>query len=176
MKPLTVVYWSRVGLGIVAALSCALLRLNSLLSGLSFGILFYIITYYILKRLFVAKVEKTSELFKMGIGAYFLTWIVIYALLFTLMHPTAIFTYSPESPVVGETITFDAAGSHDLTGNIINYAWNFGDENTNTTLESFITHVYTESRNYTVTLTVTDNDGYKATLSKSLEIKEQEIE
>lgn len=85
MKPLTIVYWSRVGLGIVAALLCALLALDSFLSGLSFGILFYIITYYLLKRLFVAEVEKSSELFKMGIGAYFLSWIVAWVLFYTLL-------------------------------------------------------------------------------------------
>lgn len=174
MKPLTRIYCCRVGLGIIAALSCTLLRLDSLLSGLSFGILFYILTYYILKRLFVAKVEKTSELFKMGIGAYFLSLIVAWTLFFTLMHPTVVFTYSPGSLVVGETITFDATGSHDLTGHIVSYTWNFGDENTNTTTGSFIAHVYMASGNYTVTLTVSDNEGYKATLSKSLEIKEIE--
>jgi len=172
MKPLTLVYWSRVGLGIIAALVCFLLRLDSFLSGLSLGILFYILTYYILKRQFLAKVEKTAELFKMGIGAYFLSWIVMWSLFFTLMFPTAVFTYPPESLVVGETITFDATGSHDLTGRIINYTWDFGDENTTTTIEPSITHVYLASGNYTVTLLVTDNEGYKATLSKNLEVKE----
>ncbi len=172
MKPLTLIYWYRVGLGILAALLCALLRLDSFLSGLTFGILFYILTYYLLKRLFVAKVEKPSELFKMGIGAYFLSLIVAWTLLFTLMHPTIVFTYSPGPSVVGETITFNATGSYDLTGHVISYTWNFGDENTTTTTELFITHMYTASGNYTVTLTVTDNEGYKAVLSKSLEIKE----
>ncbi len=174
MKPLTVVYWSRVGLGIIAALLGTLLRLDSLLSGVSFGILFYIITYYLLKRWFLAKVEKTSELIKMGIGAYFLSLIVAWVLFFTLMHPTVIFAYSPESPVVGETITFDAAESHDLTGHIISYAWNFGDENTMTRTEPVITHTYVASGNYTVALTVTDSEGYGATLRKRLEIKETE--
>jgi len=83
VKPLTVVYWSRVCLGILAALLCALLKLSSLLSGISFGILFYIITYYVLKRLFVAKVEKPSDIFKMGIGAYFLSWIVGWILFYS---------------------------------------------------------------------------------------------
>jgi hypothetical protein len=87
MKPLTVVYWSRVGLGVIAALSCALLGLDSFLSGLSFGILFYILTYYILKWRFLTKVEKTAELFKMGIGAYFFSWIVAWVLFYTSLNP-----------------------------------------------------------------------------------------
>jgi len=88
MKPLTVVYWSRAGLGVLAALLCTLLARQSFLSGVSFAVLFYILTYYILKRLFLTKVEKPSELFKMGIGAYFLSFIVAWALFFTMMHPT----------------------------------------------------------------------------------------
>jgi len=172
MKPLTVVYWSRVGLGITAGLFCTLLARNSFLSGLSFGILFYILTYYILKRLFVTELKKPSDLFKMGIGAYFLSLIVSWVLLFSLMHPTAAFTYSPESPVASQQIAFDAAGSYDLNGHIINYAWNFGDENTANTTEPLIRHMYQESGNYTVTLTVTDSEGYKASQSKNLEIRD----
>ena len=86
MKSLTVIYWSRVGLGVIAGLSCTLLGRDSFLSGLSFGILFYILTYYILKMRFVAKVEKTSELFKMGIGAYFLSLIVSWGLFYTIIY------------------------------------------------------------------------------------------
>lgn len=172
MKPITVVYWSRVGLGIIAGLFCTLLARNSFLSGLSFGILFYILTYYILKRLFASEVEKPSDLFKMGIGAYFLSLIISWVLLFSLMHPTTAFTYSPAFPVVSQQINFDAAGSHDLNGHIVNYAWNFGDENTANTTESLITHMYLESGNYTITLTVTDNEGYKASQSRSLEIRD----
>jgi KaiC/GvpD/RAD55 family RecA-like ATPase len=41
----------------------------------------------------------------------------------------------------------------------MNYTWNFGDENITTTSESTITHVYSQSANFNVTLTVIDNDG-----------------
>ena len=85
MKPLTVLYWGRVGLGVVAGLLCALLRLDSLLSGISFGILFYILTYYILKSRLIARVEKKSEVFRMGIFVYFLAWIVGWVLFYTLL-------------------------------------------------------------------------------------------
>jgi hypothetical protein len=172
MKPLTVVYWSRVGLGIIAGLFCTLLARSSFLSGLSFGILFYILTYYILKRLFVVKVEKPSDLFKMGIGAYFLSLIISWVLLFSLMHPTAIFTYSPESPVVSQQIIFDATESYDLNGHIINYAWNFGDETKANTTEPLQVHTYALPENYTVTLTVTDSEGYKASESKNLDVRD----
>ena len=89
LKPLNVVYWSRVGFGAVAALICVLLIdvekvANPLISGMSVGILVYLITYYILKWRFSIKVEKPSKVFTMGIGAYFLTWIVAWVLFYTL--------------------------------------------------------------------------------------------
>ena len=84
MEPLNILYWSRVGLGILAALICTLLRLDDFVSGLAFGLLFYIITYYILKRRFVAYAEKPSKVFTMGIGAYFMSWIVSWALFYTI--------------------------------------------------------------------------------------------
>lgn len=84
MEPLKILYWSRVGLGILAALICALLMLDNFISGLSFGILFYILTYYILKRRFVTGTEKQSKVFTTGIGAYFMSWIVSWGLFYTL--------------------------------------------------------------------------------------------
>ena len=90
MKPLNIIYWSRVGFGVLAALVCDLLIdvenvANPLISGMSVGILVYLITYYILKWQFMAKVEKPSKMFTMGIGAYFLTWIVAWVLFYTLI-------------------------------------------------------------------------------------------
>jgi len=90
LKPLNIIYWSRVGFGVLAALVCALLIdvekvANPLISGMSVGILIYLITYYILKWQFMAKVEKPSKMFTMGIGAYFLTWIVVWVLFYTLI-------------------------------------------------------------------------------------------
>jgi len=85
MEPSNVLYWGRVGLGVLAALICTLLRLDDFLSGLAFGILFYILTFYILKRRFVAQIEKPSKVFTMGIGAYFMSWIVSWTLFYTLL-------------------------------------------------------------------------------------------
>jgi len=90
LKTLNIIYWIRVCFGILAALICTLLRLdqatNPLLTGISAGLIVYIVTYYVLKRQFVAKVEKSSKVFSMGIGAYFLTWIVAWTLFSTLLY------------------------------------------------------------------------------------------
>lgn len=93
MKPLTLIYWSRVCFGIVAALISAVGNLaspelfKSLLQGVSMAIIVYILSYYFLKSQFIAKVEKPSKVLWTGIGAYFLTWIVTWTLLFTMLKP-----------------------------------------------------------------------------------------
>ena len=90
LKPLNIIYCSRVGFGVVAALVCVLLIdvskvANPLVTGISVAILVYLITYYILKWQFMTKVEKPSKVSTMGIGAYFLTWIVCWCLFYTLI-------------------------------------------------------------------------------------------
>jgi len=85
LKPLNIVYWSRAGFGAFAALLCVLLRIDNFLNGMSVGILVYLISYYIFKWLFMAKVENPSKVFTMGIGIYFLTWIVAWGLFYTLI-------------------------------------------------------------------------------------------
>ena len=54
-------------------------------------------------------------------------------------------------------ITFDGSGSSDPDGNIVSYAWEFGDGNTGNGPNP--THRYADAGKYLVTLTVTDNDG-----------------
>jgi len=74
--------------------------------------------------------------------------------------PVAIFTVSAETVYVNETITFNAADSYDPDGYIVNYSWDFGDGSTATGFIAF--HAYADNGSYSVTLTVTDNDGATA--------------
>lgn len=60
------------------------------------------------------------------------------------------------------TITFDISGSNDPDGTIATYELDFGDGSTpadGTDVTDVITHEYTENGDYTVLLTITDNDG-----------------
>ena len=71
--------------------------------------------------------------------------------------PVASFTYSPLSLQVNDSITFDASGCSDADGTIVSYIWDFGDGDTSTSQNP--THTYNQEGAYTVTLTVTDDDG-----------------
>lgn len=74
----------------------------------------------------------------------------------------------PYTGVVGSTITFSSAGSSDPDGSISNYQWDFGDGTTSS--QSAPIHSYTTAGNYTITLTVTDNDGASNSASTSATI------
>jgi len=87
--------------------------------------------------------------------------------------PIASFTENATIVSKDEAIHFDASESHDPDGSIVNYSWDFGDGNTATGVTS--DHAYSEDGNYTVTLTVTDDDGASASLVAA-KIVETEIE
>jgi hypothetical protein len=54
-------------------------------------------------------------------------------------------------------IPFDGTGSYDPDGNIVSYEWDFGDGTSGGGPKP--SHIYMQAGTYTVTLTVTDNDG-----------------
>ena len=87
-----------------------------------------------------------------------------------LEPPEANFDYT----ISGLTVTFDASSSYDPDGSpdgsIVSYEWDFGDGNSATTSSPIVQHTYTQSGNYTVTLTVTDNDGVKSSTTKTITV------
>ena len=82
--------------------------------------------------------------------------------------PTANFTYSPKNPIVNQIITFNASNSTDPDGTIVKYEWDFGDGSTAT--GKIVTHSYPSLGAYTVTLTVTDDDGATDVETKAISI------
>jgi PKD repeat protein len=82
--------------------------------------------------------------------------------------PVAVFDYSPKPVIVGQLITFDGSASYDPDGSVMNWAWNFGEPPL--ALGSIATHTYATEGNYTVTLTVTDNDGLTGSTSKEVTV------
>ena len=74
--------------------------------------------------------------------------------------PVAYFTYSPDVPGPQDQIVFNASSSYSPNGWIVQYTWDFGDGNTSTVTDPAITHAFYVDGDYTVQLTVTDNNGY----------------
>jgi len=58
---------------------------QSFLNSASIAILVYIISYYVLKSRFGTKVSKPQKILTAGIGIYILAWLVVWALLYTLV-------------------------------------------------------------------------------------------
>ena len=97
-----------------------------------------------------------------GLANVSAVWIDLSRVLIVPMNgaPTALFTESTETALIGETISFNASDSFDPEGNIVRYFWDFGDgENATGVLSS---HAYANDGLYIVTLTVTDNYGATA--------------
>jgi uncharacterized repeat protein (TIGR01451 family) len=69
------------------------------------------------------------------------------------------------------TITFDAVGSTDMDGTITSFSWNFGDSATDTGTTA--AHSYAKAGVYTVTLTVTDDDGATGTSTGKITVMNQ---
>ena len=81
--------------------------------------------------------------------------------------PTAAF--SAEATVqAGAALTFDAAGSTDVDGDALTYAWDFGDGVRGGTVR--LAHVFAEAGARTVRLTVADGRGGTATAERSVTV------
>ena len=91
MRPLVLIYWLRIILGIAAGAISTVLTvymgergLNTFLNGITIALVIYLVTFYIIKAKFLKKVEKQSKLMSQGIGIYFFAWLVSWLLIYTL--------------------------------------------------------------------------------------------
>ena len=72
-------------------------------------------------------------------------------------HPPVAVAGGASTGVEGSSVRFDGTGSSDPDGEVLTYAWDFGDGTAGTGASP--THVYADNGTYTVTLTVKDPVG-----------------
>lgn len=82
--------------------------------------------------------------------------------------PRADFVFSPSSPYVFQTVSFDASASTPGTGSTLSYQWNFGDGNITSVTAPMIAHIYRTSGNFAASLTVRNTAGLSDTFSKTV--------
>jgi PKD repeat protein len=84
-------------------------------------------------------------------------------------NPTASFLTSPDSPVVNQSVTFNASASTATTGRFItSYNWDFGDGTTGSGVTT--SHAYPNAATYTVVLQVVDDAGHVGTTSNKITV------
>lgn len=83
--------------------------------------------------------------------------------------PVANITLGPGPYYSNKAISFSGGSSTDSDGEIKNYTWDFGDEKTETGKD--VSHTYLKPGNYTITLTVRDDDGAENSTSLNITIE-----
>lgn len=77
--------------------------------------------------------------------------------------PTAVFSFTPDSPRAGETVVFDATESSDSNGTVETHEWDFDYDGINFVPDSILTGETVSTSfpagDFVVALRVTDNDG-----------------
>ncbi|MGB2715382.1 MAG: PKD domain-containing protein [Vicinamibacterales bacterium] len=74
------------------------------------------------------------------------------------VNPTAVITFSPQDPLPGTTVQFNALSSRAAPGRtIVSYSWDFGDGTSGSGVQT--SHLYPNIGNFNVTLVVTDDVG-----------------
>ena len=96
MIPIKTIYWLRVALGVTSGALCAAVSrvlettigldgTSALLYSITLALLVYLLSFRLLKAKFQNKVATPSKITMTGIGIYFLAWISVYILCYTII-------------------------------------------------------------------------------------------
>ena len=83
--------------------------------------------------------------------------------------PVAAFAFSPNSPTVGQSVSFNASASSDSGATITGYSWSFGDGKTGSGVT--VAHAYSATGTYAVKLTVTDSAGKTSSVTHTVTVR-----
>ncbi len=87
--------------------------------------------------------------------------------------PLARFTFWPDTGVVDKPVIFNASLSADPDGYIVEYIWDFGDQNITTVSNPVVNHSYGSAGIYTASLIAVDNEGVNSSrVEKIVEVVE----
>ena len=87
--------------------------------------------------------------------------------------PKATIIASTTEGIAPLTVNFDGSTSRDTDGTIVSYAWNFGEAGA-TGSGAQVSYQYTTPGTYTVSLTVTDNDGQSDIATTDIQVTSDE--
>jgi subtilisin-like proprotein convertase family protein len=88
-------------------------------------------------------------------------------------QPVANFTATPNPALPGDTVQFDASGSHDPVGTINHYEWDLdgdGTFETDTGTSPFASHLYAARGAYPVSVRVTDDGAKQNVYTRSVHV------
>lgn len=98
-----------------------------------------------------------------------------FALILAACNPKAEFSFTPENPIAGRVVTFDASASaanKPKEESIASYTWNFGDGSAEVT-GKIVEHTFDKPGSYDVALTVVDTKSAKNTIKKKVTVAER---
>lgn len=84
------------------------------------------------------------------------------------LPPEPVFTVTPRNPAAGQTVTLDASDTDPREGSITSYTWEVPGA---TKAGQTIQHQFPSKGDYTVTLIVTDSEGFTNTVAKRVSVK-----
>lgn len=91
-------------------------------------------------------------------------------------EPSASFEVASGDPTVGAPVTFDASQSDDPDGIISQYQWDLDGDGTQDAAGRRVERTYGEAGEYTVALTVVDEEGASVTRERAITVSEPENE
>ena len=93
MKPIVAIYMIRIVLGIISGMTGAFvvqfmnwnpIDTLTFINCITIALAIYLFSYYSIKSQFYNKVEKKSKIMTMGIGIFFISWVISLGLSYTI--------------------------------------------------------------------------------------------